>query len=151
MMLDNTTVQSAVGLRFVGLTIPRGAVVTNAYVQFRADETWSDPTTLAIAGIASDNAPLFPTGRFSLSTAARTQASGSWSPTGWVARNRGPDQRTTNIAAILQELIDRPGWQPGNAVALVITGGGRRVAKSFESGATSAPVLHLEYTAVSGS
>ncbi|GIU89159.1 MAG: hypothetical protein KatS3mg010_0258 [Acidimicrobiia bacterium] len=151
MMLDNTTVQSAIGLRFVGLTIPRGAVVTSAYVQFRADESWADPTTLSISGIASDNAPLFPTGRFSLSGAARTQTSGSWSPAGWVERNRGPDQRTTNIAAILQELIDRPGWKPGNAVALVITGSGRRVAKSFEAGATSAPVLHVEYTVVSGS
>jgi hypothetical protein len=151
MMLDNTTVQSAIGLRFTGLTIPRGAVVTSAYVQFRADETWSDPTTLSISGIASDNAPLFPTGRFSLSTAARTQAAGSWSPAGWIERNRGPDQRTANIAAVLQELIDRPGWQPGNAVALVITGSGRRVAKAFEAGATSAPVLHVEYTVVSGS
>jgi hypothetical protein len=31
-------------------------------------------------------------------------------------------------------------------VALVVTGTGRRCAYSFEGGATSAPVLHVEYS-----
>ncbi|GIU87813.1 MAG: hypothetical protein KatS3mg009_2328 [Acidimicrobiia bacterium] len=149
LMLDNTVVQSAVGLRFLGLTIPRGAVVTSAWVQFRADESWSDPTTLRIDAVASDSAPAFGTARFSLSGSARTGASTDWVVPGWVERRQGPEQRTPDLAAVLQELVNRPGWQPGNAVALVVSGNGRRVAKAYEAGAASAALLHVEYTVTS--
>jgi hypothetical protein len=145
MLLDNTVVQSAVGVRFLGITIPSGATITNAYIQFRADETWADPTNLTVKGVASDNPPTWSTVKFSLSSTPRTTASAEWSPAPWTERQAGPDQRTTNLSAIVQELVNRPGWVAGNALAYVITGSGRRVAKAFEAGATSAPILHIEY------
>lgn len=48
-----------VGLRFPGLAIPAGATITDAYVQFEADETQSEATTLAIQGVAADTAGKF--------------------------------------------------------------------------------------------
>jgi hypothetical protein len=137
--------QSAVGLRFLGVAIPAGATITNAYIQFRADETWADPTNLTVNGVASDNASAWSAAKFSLSTAPRTAGSVAWAPPAWTERQQGPDQRTSNLAAIVQELVNRPGWASGNAVAYVITGSGRRVAKAFEAGAASVPVLHIEY------
>ena len=32
------------------------------------------------------------------------------------------DQRTHDIAAILQEIVDRPDWASGNPMAIIITG-----------------------------
>jgi uncharacterized protein YjiK len=144
MLLDNTVPQTAIGLRFTGISIPRGAVITNAYVQFKADETWSDPTSLTINALAADNTNTFPTAKFSLSQAARTAASTAWNPIGWIAGAQGVDQRTPSIAAVVQEIVNRQGWASGNAMSLVITGSGRRVAKSFEGAAP--PILHIEYT-----
>jgi Big-like domain-containing protein len=145
MLLDNTVAQSAVGLRFLGVTIPAGATITNAYIQFRADETWADPTNLTVNGVASDNASAWSTAKFSLSRAPRTAGSVAWTPPAWTERQQGLDQRTSDLAAIVQELVNRPGWAAGNAVAYVITGSGRRVAKAFEAGGTSVPVLHIEF------
>ena len=34
----------------------------------------------------------------------------------------------------------------GNALALVVTGSGTRIAESFDGGAAKAPVLHIEYS-----
>ncbi len=48
MMIDGTTVQQAVGLRFTGVPVPPGAKVRSAYVLFQADEAHSDATTLTI-------------------------------------------------------------------------------------------------------
>jgi len=43
----------------------------------------------------------------------------------------------------VQEIIGLQNWTPGNALAFVVTGSGKRVAKSFEGGAP--PVLHIGY------
>lgn len=50
-----------VGLRFTGVAIPPGAVITRAYVQFTVDEATTGATALTIAGQNSDNAPTFTT------------------------------------------------------------------------------------------
>ena len=42
--------------------------------------------------------------------------------------------RTPDIAAVIQEIIDRPGWNPGAALALTISGSGERTAESFDGG-----------------
>jgi hypothetical protein len=44
---------------------------------------------------------------------------------------------------VLQQVVDRPGWSPGGALVLVVSGSGTRVAEAFEG--TFAPVLHIEF------
>jgi hypothetical protein len=70
-------------------------------------------------------------------------ASALWAPPAWAERQQGLAQRTSDLSAVVQEIVNRPGWASGNAISLVITGSGQRVAKSFETGAP--PVLHVEY------
>ena len=53
---------------------------------------------------------------------------------------------------MIQELVDRPGWSSGNAVALIISGSGERVAESFDGNLPqAAPVLHVEFDQAAGS
>jgi hypothetical protein len=54
------------------------------------------------------------------------------------------EQRTPNLGAVLQQVVDRPGWTQNNAVVLVVTGTGTRVAEAYDG--TFAPVLHVEWT-----
>jgi hypothetical protein len=56
-----------------------------------------------------------------------------------------PAQRTPNLAAVIQQIVNRPGWASGNALALIVTGSGHRVADSFNGSSTGAPLLHVEY------
>jgi Big-like domain-containing protein len=144
LMNDHEVVQRAIGLRFRNVSVPQGATILNAYVQFTADEIHSGPTSLTLQGEASDNAAPFATTRFSLTAKPRTTASVVWSVPSWtVKRERGAAQRSPELGSVLQEIVDRPGWLAGNAVTLIITGSGTRVAKAFEGGAP--PALHIEY------
>ena len=143
LITDNTTVQRAVGMRFTGVGVPQGATIVNAYIQFQADETQSVATSLTVKGQAADNAAAFAGGNSNVTNRPVTSASVTWSPAAWTAGQRGPAQQTPNLSSVLQEIVGRPGWSPGNAIVLIITGTGTRVAESFEGGA--APVLHIEH------
>jgi len=143
-LVTDATVQK-VGLRFAGLGIPRGARISSAYVQFTADEAGSDPTSLTFQAQAADNAATFADTTANVSGRPRTTASAGWSPVSWIAGGAGADQRTPDLAAAVQEVVNRPGWTSGNAMAFIVAGSGRRTAESFEGSATKAPVLHVEY------
>ncbi len=141
------TVQK-VGLRFTGVALPPGAMVTRAYIQFEADEIQSGATQLLIHGQAADDPVTFATTNFDISSRPRTGASASWSPPPWLSIGaQGADQRTPDLRALIQEIVDRPGWASGNAMAFIITGSGHRTARSFEGDSLGAASLHIEANA----
>ncbi|MBI3151310.1 MAG: cadherin repeat domain-containing protein [Chloroflexi bacterium] len=136
-----------VGLRFVGVNVPKGAVITNAYVQFKVDETSSQTISLKIQGEANANAPAFTTKTRNVSSRVRTTSAVTWSPAPWTKVGMiSADQATPNLAPIIQEIISQSAWAPGNSLVILITGTtGKRVAKAFEGDAAGAPLLHIEY------
>ena len=135
-----------VGMRFNSLTIPQGATIHKAYVQFQVDETHSGATSLTIAGEATDQAPTFTTANGNISSRSRTTASTAWSPAPWTTVGEaGPDQQTPDIAPVVQEIVSRPGWSSGNALVIIITGSGERTAEAYDGVQAGAPLLHVEY------
>jgi Divergent InlB B-repeat domain len=138
--------EQTVGIRFTNLTIPPGSIITNAYVQFKVNTVTSEATSLTVQGEAADNAATFATTVRNISNRPRTVASAPWNPLPWTVKGAaGADQRTPNLATVIQEIVNRPGWASGNAVAIIVTGTGKRVAESYESVVTKAPILHVEY------
>ena len=135
-----------VGLRFPNITVPKSATITRAYVQFEADEAQSESTALTIRGQAADNPATFSSAN-KISTRPRTAAAATWSPAAWaVTSEAGPNQRTTDLSAVVQELVNRPGWASGNALALLVTGTGHRTARAYDGKPAGAPLLHVEFT-----
>lgn len=57
----------------------------------------------------------------------------------------GVDQRSTDIAAVIQEIVNGSAWSSGKALALIVTGSGKRVAESWDGVPGAAPLLHVEY------
>ena len=134
-----------VGLRWTGISIPRGATITGAYIQFAAREAQTEVTNLVVRGHAVDNVPTFTSAVGNISGRARTTATVNWSPASWTANVTGPAQRTSELKTIIQELVNRSGWVSGNALAIIITGTGHRTAWSFNGLAASAPLLHIDF------
>jgi hypothetical protein len=141
LVTDKSDVQT-VGLRFAGVSLARGATVTNAYVQFQTDEVDTGAVDLTVRGQAADDAATFTSASGDVSSRARTVASVGWSPPAWtVVGARGVDQRTPDLASVVQEIVNRSGWVSGNDLALIITGTGVRTAEAFQNGPA---VLHIE-------
>jgi hypothetical protein len=142
-----------VGIRFVGVDIPKDAAIVSAYVQFQVDEVPnpSSPADLTIWGQATGDAAQFTTASGSISSRTRTAASVPWSPAEWsTVGQAGPLQQTEDIAPIIQEIVRHQDWGAGQALALIITGNttsnaDSRIAESYDGSASGAPVLHVEY------
>ncbi len=139
----NGAAEQTVGLRFVGVAIPKGATITSAFVRFQVDESSADATSLVIRGHDTNNASAFSLSNGDLSTRPATTAQVSWAPGAWLTP--GLQQETPDLSAVIQEVVDRGGWSAGNAMVLTITGTGRRVAESYEGSAAGAALLHIEY------
>ncbi len=143
-----------VGLRFQNMTIPPGAAINKAYIQFTADEIDSGTTNLTIYGEDIDNAPTFTNGASSYNISARTKTSTSvdWTnvPAWTSIGDAGLDQRTPDISPIIQEIVDRTGWSNGNSLVVIITGSGARVAEAYDGIAGSAPLLVVDYMEQAG-
>ena len=123
--------------------------MTSAWVQFQVDESDSTTTNLTIEGEAADAAGTFTGANDDVSGRSRTSAAVARSPPAWTTVGAaGPDQQTPDLAAIVQEIVDEPGWASGNPLVLILTGTGERTAESYNGSATGAPLLHLEYSTV---
>lgn len=139
-----------VGLRFLNVNIPKQSTITNAYVQFVADASSGGTNVdLDIWAHASDNAPQFAGGvPNNLSSRTPTSAVVSWSVGSWTAGHSGSAQQTEDLTEVIQEVISRPGWSSGNALALIIKHEGAsnlREAVSYDGNSSEAPKLYVEY------
>jgi hypothetical protein len=135
-----------IGLRFP-LAVPQGATIVQAYVQFTSEEGNTVPTTVTIEGEDNDSASPFMAKSRNITSRLRTLAAVSWAPPVWVGGGvAGPEQRTPDLSAVIQEIVDRPGWGNGQSLGLILTTSGNRHALSYDGNPTAAPLLHVEYT-----
>lgn len=139
-----------VGMMFDNITIAQGTLICpTTYIEFQADESNSEVTTINIFGQDIDDAPNLGAGAGNLSTRTLTSASVTWSNV--PAWTTGNTYQTPSIQTIIQEIINRPGWNSNNEVVMLVSGqGGSRVAESHNGNSGAAPILHIEYNAGSG-
>ncbi|MFW5442824.1 MAG: Ig-like domain-containing protein [Methylococcaceae bacterium] len=137
--------EQKVGVRFQGLAIPQGATITEAYLQFQADENDSGATDLLVYGQNSANAPTFTTTLSDVSGRPLTSTSVGWMVPTWNSIGAAAaGQQSPDISAIVQEVVNLGGWVSGNSIVFIISGTGERTAES--SNGAAAPELHVTYT-----
>lgn len=106
------------GLRFVDVPLPPNSLISQAALRLKVTSTGMDDPDVNIYAEAADSAAIFEAVSGNISSRERTTAVATWTATavgdGW--------QASVDIASVLQEVIARPGWQAGNAVAVLLEG-----------------------------
>lgn len=147
-----------IGLRFDNLSIPNGAQITNAYIQFKSKSTHSSNVTLNVFVENSTNTSNY-------ESTALNNVTGSnrlyfpainWTVPSWTADEATAAQRTPNLATYIETIIGQANWNSDNALSFKIEGTGatltgsgsniRRVYSLNNSDVSRHPVLHIEYT-----
>ncbi len=143
-----------VGLRFCLPGLPQGAQIQSATVQFASQAADSSATNLTIQAQAADNAAAFSAAvSNNIGARTRTTASVAWSavPEWTVTPLTGKTsaaQRTPDVSALVQEVVSRPGWAPGNCMAFLFSnasGTGLRRAYSYDNTPGRAASLSVRY------
>ena len=134
----------AVGIRFNNVKVPRGGKIRDAYIQFTCDETTDKPTELTITAENSANAIRFTEKNSNVTSRPKTTHAVTWKPPAWSKKGEAAKaQRTPNLSPLIQSIVNRPDWKPGNSIAFIIQGTGKRVAESSKS-SSDAPRLIID-------
>lgn len=142
-LVDDGSTAQIVGMRFNDLTVPQGATILQAYIEFETDSTDSGATSLTIKGEAVDDAVTFGSSANDISDRPTTTQSVAWSPGPWTTTSER--HKTPDLSGIVQEIVNRAGWSSGNSMVIVVSGSGVRTAESYDGEAANAPILRIEY------
>ncbi len=130
------------GLRFANPDMPKDAVVTNAWISLRANQSSTVFSSFTIAGELSSTSESFDSVANNITARTTTTATIPWLPTNWTS---GDYYNTVNLAPIINELVSQANWDRGAAITLMIYGTGERNFSSFD-GVGVSPTLHIDYS-----
>jgi len=135
-----------VGLRFTDMPILQGTPITEAYVQFVADNENLDggPVNLIISGLLlPDTKSLGSNENFS-ERGPKTIAEVAWTDIAeWTSGQATDASRTPDISSIIQEIVDQEGWSAGNAIMLFIRDDETNPSADNRSALSMRSVLHV--------
>ena len=128
--------QQLIGIRFREVSIPKGATIESAKIQFTAKKDDSGSVGLMFHGHDEGDSDRFSSSDDDdISDRDTTSKSVLWTPEDWDKGDAGSDQLTPELKNIVQELVNRSDWNDDSAVTFIITndsGSGERVAYSFD-------------------
>ncbi len=152
---DSWPDQQLVGMRFNNITIPNGATIVTAYLEFTIDEQDTGQMSLTVFGELSPDVPdTFTTAAYNLSSRPRTSAEVDWLDVpDWLSSMVGTKQQTPDISSIISEITGQAGWAAGNSLVLLVEAlgapngsQGDRTAESWDGGGVAqSPRLYVEY------
>ncbi|WP_196221518.1 pilus assembly protein [Sansalvadorimonas verongulae] len=112
-----------VGLRYLNLPLAKGASIEEAYIEFTASENSSQRFATHIRAHDVGNSEGFTRHKDSIVSRQRTPA-GAWWPIYDDWWGKGKVYRTPNLARVIQEVVARADWKPGNPLSLIVTRAG---------------------------
>ncbi len=142
-----------VAMRWRDVGIPKGATILEAWIEFTVDEIEEDlHVSVIIEGELNPNPPTFTetTPSEIADRQPRTTAKAIYEPEHWAAV--GDKHRTSDLSAVIQEIVNQDGWVAGNALVLIIRDNpanpskGNRTAEADAGDTDIATLLHIEYT-----
>ncbi len=145
---DGSTQQIS-GIRFDDIKIPKNSVITGATIEFEVDRQRWGSVDLKIAAQAADDPATFSAKWRNISNRPTT----AWLD--WLDVPNPPQNAklvTRDLTPLVQTLVDRPGWQQGNAMVFLIAkhsgGDGRREVETIDGESHNAPKIRINYQSV---
>lgn len=137
-------------IRFPNITIPDGSTILTANVRFTASYSDTGATcNIRITANDVDNVTAAPTTRAAAEALVLTTAYVDWSPGSWSAGTT-TNCTSPDLATVVQEIIDRPGWVNNNGLMLLFKNNGssvnaRRRSQTYDI-STTAVRLSITWT-----
>lgn len=152
----SVTSRQLVGLHFRGSDVPKGAVITEAYITFTA---YGGGNSIDVPFViygepddSSDGSIAFDGDRYEISSRDNTTASVDWTLSGGFSD--GEKVSTPDLKAVVQEIVDHANWNPGTSeddMTFILkpfgasTGQRELVSRDGADSVGERPQLYIEY------
>lgn len=152
--IGSSDMKTVTFVHFPDLPVPPQARILEAHIQFTSkypERASASPVpSMTVEAEAADDS--LPADKLAIGKRARTQAHVEWTVPPWSATGeQGPDQRTPDLSSVVQEVVNRPGWQANNSILFLFSKGKRRSAyPPSRKNPARAPVLTVRYRAGGG-
>lgn len=148
LVVDGNDGNQFVGLRFSSLNLPKNAVIDSAFLQFTVDEINTGATSVIIKVEDNDSSVTFSNTAFDISSRVSSSDSVLWSniPAWSTAQVKTLDQRSTDVSSLVNRIMQRNGWNPGNPITFLITGTGERTAEAHRGNGNESVELIVHYS-----
>ncbi len=135
------------GCRFTGVDIPQGATIDTAYCEVVFPVSSRDSPKLGMFGEDVDNSVDFAASAF-VTARARTTGGTEWNEDDL---GSGSFVQSPEIKTAIQEIVNRAGWESGNALTIFFDGSGLDEAENcrltpYNSSPANATKLHIEWS-----
>ena len=132
------------GLRFQQMPIQQGATILSATVTMTASQSSSSSNTFTWKGEAADESSTFTGQANDISNRITTTASVTGNQSNWSFNNQYP---SSDVSSIIQEIVGRPGWVPGNDLSLIVKGGNSNIKsiRSFDGSPAKSAMLSVTW------
>jgi len=128
-----------IGLRFNTIDIPAGATILSASIQFTCDATGDDEAQMTIYGENVGNSSPFTEDAYNVSSRSKTTEKSVWEIPEWVnTGDAGLAQKTSELSAVVQEVIGRQDWTSGNSMSFIMVPSGSSIDETSSSGGREA-------------
>ena len=131
------------GLRFRDVRVPQGVTVLSSFVRVRPALLGLDPAQWTVFGDLSDPHQPFTGELGGLSSRPRTESSAIWDVFAWTGL--GFQVGSPDLSIVMEEVLQRPEWDPGGSIGLLVSGTGQRAAHSFDGAAASGAELWVAF------
>jgi len=134
------------GLRFPTFGLPVNVIIDSAYLQFFSMAEGDSPSNLTIRGEASVDSAPFTSAAHNISSRPKTSASTLWAAPEWTGwGEQGLAQRSSDVSAIVKEIVAQNGFTSESPITLFLQGEGTRIAYPFDNDPFRAPKLIINY------
>jgi len=129
------------GLRFnIGGGTPQGVHIISATIRLKkgaSATSATNPFSAEVHGVAEDSASPWDT------TAKPSSKPLTGCSEVWTAETTGQDITSPNLAKIVQQIVDRPGYSLSSFISFVLTDGGNSGARTFKISDDAVPLRKL--------
>lgn len=128
------------GLRFNVGQVPQGAHIISATIRLKkgaSATSATNPFSAEVHGVAEDSASPWDT------TAKPSSKPLTGCSEVWTAETTGEDITSPNLAKIVQQIVDRPGYSSPSFISFVLTDGGNSGARTFKIADDAVPLRKL--------
>ncbi len=110
-----------IGLRYNGITIPAGATIQSASIQFMSESDGDLECQMTIYGENAGNSVVFdPAVAYTVAGRTKTTANAVWDIPAWIQDDVTDAQKTVDLASIIQEIVNRVDWVSGNSLSIIM-------------------------------